>query len=130
MSKALVVPIVALVIVPTAASGNTISSECRYGRDAEHIVRCAAWRLEPPGGVTKALSVWRCELGSAFEQPHSDPYHGPFQYLIDTFTGQYKHIPDVARWFDIPRKVHSPRANIVTAVAWAARHGWGPWSCA
>lgn len=118
-----------LVAGTTLAPSATPQQECRFG-SAERIVRCAAWKFEPPGGPPKALSVWRCESGWAYEGYHSDPYHGPFQYLEDTYDSQFASMPDVRRWFDTQPFVHDPRSNIITAIAWAARYGWGPWSCA
>jgi hypothetical protein len=93
-------------------------------------VRCAASRLQPPGGAAKALDVWMCESGTKYDPAGDHVYHGPFQYLRSTFQSQFQSIPDVTRWFELRFAVHSPRSNIVTAIAWAARHGWGPWTCA
>jgi hypothetical protein len=103
--------------------------ECR-GYSPEKTVRCAAVRFEPEGGQEKAVSVWRCESNFGTEPPHTDPYHGPFQYLYSTYEGQRAAMPDVVEWYDLSAAVHDMRSNILTAVAWAARHGWGAWSCA
>lgn len=104
--------------------------DCR-GYGPTKTVRCAAAKLQPEGGVAKALSVWRCESGWGYEsQYHSDPYHGPFQYLESTYDGQQARMPDVVRWYVLSPNVHDMRSNILTAVAWAARYGWYPWSCA
>jgi hypothetical protein len=116
-------------MAPTATASPHQVQDCRY-KDAERIVRCAAWKLQPPGGAAEALSLWRCESGTKYDPPGDHVYHGPFQYLRSTFRSQYQHIPDVVRWFELKMKVHDPRSNIVTAIGWAARYGWGPWSCA
>lgn len=105
------------------------NSECRGYSPAKTVI-CAAVKQQPPGGVSEALSVWRCESNFGVEPPHSDPYHGPMQYAVGTYAGQRASMPDVKRWFDLSTLVHDVRSNIVTAIAWAHRHGWGPWSCA
>jgi hypothetical protein len=104
-------------------------NECR-NYSPEKTVRCAATKFRPPGGVDMALSVWRCESNFGTESPHSDPYHGPFQYMTGTYSGQQSMMPDVVRWNELSAEVHDMRSNIMTAVAWAARHDWGPWGCA
>ena len=102
--------------------------DCRnYG--AEQTVKCIAEKQNPPGGVSKALFVWRCESGFKYEGSHGDSYHGPFQYLTSTYESQLKSMPDIRRWFELSSNVHDPRSNIITAIAWAARNHWGPWSC-
>jgi hypothetical protein len=103
--------------------------DCR-GYTPAKTVRCAAVKFQPEGGMAKALSVWRCESGWGTEPPHSDAYHGPFQYLYSTYDSQQDSMPNVVRWYDLSASVHDMRSNMLTAVAWAARHGWGPWSCA
>jgi hypothetical protein len=103
--------------------------ECR-GYSPEKTVRCAAVRFEPEGGQAKAVSVWQCESNFGTEPPHTDSYHGPFQYLYSTYERQREAMPDVVEWYDLSAAVHDMRSNILTAVAWAARHGWGAWSCA
>lgn len=131
MTKAIVVLVVAGALSPSAAAPGDDKDECRFGINAEQMVACAARRFEPPGGIAQALSVWHCESGWAVEPPHTDPYHGPFQYLTSTFESQYDSLPDVTRWFELKRAVHDPRSNIVVAIAWAAHNNsWGPWSCA
>jgi hypothetical protein len=102
---------------------------CR-GYSPEKTVRCAAVKFDPPGGVSEAVSVWSCESNFGTESPHTDAYHGPFQYMYSTYEGQQNSMPDVVEWYELSPAVHDMRSNILTAVAWAARHGWGPWSCA
>ena len=101
--------------------------DCR-GLSPEKTVRCAAEAFDTD--VDQALSVWRCESNFGTESPHSDPYHGPFQYLLSTYQSQQNSMPDVMVWYELSRDVHDMRSNILTAVAYAARHGWGPWGCA
>jgi hypothetical protein len=103
--------------------------ECR-GYSPEKTVRCAAAAFDPAGGAEKALSVWRCESNFGVEPPHTDAYHGPFQYLYSTYASQQGSMPDVVRWYDLSPAVHDVRSNILTAVAWAARNSWSPWGCA
>ena len=103
--------------------------DCR-GYSPAKTVTCVAVKQHPPGGVNGALSVWRCESNFGAEPPHSDSYHGPFQYAVGTYAYQRAAMPDVTRWFDLSRLVHDTRSNIILAVAWAAHHSWGPWSCA
>jgi hypothetical protein len=76
--------------------------------------------------------VWRCEsnFGHEPDGPGGHTYHGPFQFAYTTYAGQQESMPDVVRWFELSPAVHDMRSNILTAVAWAGRHGWGPWSCA
>lgn len=94
----------------------------------EKTVRCAA---ETFGVSTEqAVAVWQCESNFGVEPPHTDAYHGPFQYLASTYISQQESMPDVVRWFELSPAVHDVRSNILTAVAYAARHGWGAWSCA
>ena len=107
------------------------NAECR-GYSPAKTVTCAAVKQRPPGGVQEALNVWRCESNFGVEPGsrwgHS--HHGPMQYAVGTYAGQRASMPDVTRWFELSRLVHDTRSNIVTAIAWAHRHGWGPWSCA
>jgi hypothetical protein len=103
--------------------------ECR-GYSPEKTVRCAAAKFDPPGGVAQAVAVWSCESNFGIEPPHSDAYHGPFQYLYSTYQSQQESMPDVVDWYELSPAVHDVRSNILTAVAWAARNSWGPWGCA
>jgi hypothetical protein len=122
---------VAILVLLTAAPalGHELNSECR-GYSPEKTVRCIAIKQEPPGGVQGALAVWNCESGFGSEGYHDDAYHGPFQYLRGTYTGQWLMLDDVRRWFELSSDVHDVRSNIILAVAWAAHYDWGPWSCA
>jgi hypothetical protein len=103
--------------------------ECR-GYSPEKTVRCAAAAFDPAGGAAKAISVWECESNFGIEPPHTDAYHGPFQYLYSTFASQQESMPDVVNWYELSPAVHDVRSNILTAVAWAARNSWSPWGCA
>jgi hypothetical protein len=105
------------------------NTDCR-DYSPEKTVRCGAVKFQPPGGTDAALSVWRCESGFGTEPEHTDAYHGPFQYMYSTYEGQQSSMPDVVKWFELSPAVHDMRSNILTAIAWASRHGWGPWSCA
>ena len=101
--------------------------DCR-GLSPEKTVRCAAHTF----GVSEeqAVSVWQCESNFGTEPPHTDAYHGPFQYLYSTYASQQASMPDVVDWYELSPAVHDMRSNILTAVAWAARNSWSPWSCA
>jgi hypothetical protein len=112
-----------------AASTGKWQKDCRNYSPAK-TVKCAAVKFQPPGGMREALGVWNCESGFGHESPHSDSYHGPFQYMYLTYEHQQESMPNVVRWYELSAAVHDMRSNIMTAVAWAARHGWGPWSCA
>lgn len=103
--------------------------ECR-GYSPEKTVRCAAETFRT--SVDQALAVWRCESGWGVEPGGNTGhvYHGPFQYLYSTYASQQSSMPDIVRWFDLSPAVHDVRSNILTAIAWASRHGWGPWGCA
>lgn len=125
--KAALVAIVLMLIGPPVGAREW-HRECRDYSPAK-TVRCIARKQRPPGGVSKALAVWRCESYFGVEPYHSDPYHGPFQYLTTTYASQRGSMPDMRRWFEISPNVHDWRSNIITAVGWAARHGWGPWTC-
>ena len=103
------------------------NAECR-GYSPAKTVTCAA--VKQGVGVQEALSLWRCESNFGVEPPHSDSYHGPMQYAVATYAGQRASMPDVTRWFELSRLVHDTRSNIITAIAWSHRHGWGPWGCA
>jgi len=126
--KALILAgLVTLISVP--ASAGEFNAECR-GYSPEETVRCAAVKQEPPGGVREALAVWNCESGFGVEGYHTDPYHGPFQYLRSTYATQFWTLEDVRGWFELSPDVHDVRSNIVLAVAWAAHYSWAPWDCA
>jgi hypothetical protein len=116
-------------VVPSATAAEKWDEDCR-GYSPAKTVECAAAKQEPPGGVSEALAVWSCESNFGTEPPHSDPYHGPFQYLTSTYANQRAAMPDVTKWYDLSVFVHDMRSNIITAIAWASRYGWGPWSCA
>lgn len=78
-----------------------------------------------------ALRIGWCESHLTTEHsPHSDPYHGTFQYLKRTFHHQQHQIRAQVRKYDLNRRVHNMRANIGTAVIWMSKHGTAPWSCA
>jgi hypothetical protein len=111
-----------------AREGEGWQPECR-GYSPEKTVRCAVVKFEPEGGQEKAVSVWQCESNFGTEPPHTDAYHGPFQYLYSTYEGQRESMPDVVEWYELSAAVHDMRSNILTAVAWAARHSWDAWSC-
>ena len=112
------------------ASAGKWNKECR-GYSPEKTVKCIASKMIPPGGVPMALSVWKCESYFGTERSLWDhSYHGPYQYALGTYASQRLSMPDVDRWYDLSTDVHDMRSNIVTAVSWATRHGWGPWSCA
>jgi hypothetical protein len=102
-------------------------TDCRE-LSPEKTVRCAAEAFGVP--ADQAVAVWQCESNFGVEPPHTDAYHGPFQYAYSTYESQRESMPDVVKWFELSPAVHDVRSNILTAVAWAARHGWGPWSCA
>jgi hypothetical protein len=102
-------------------------SDCR-GLSPEKTVRCAADTFGT--NEEQAVAVWQCESNFGVEPPHTDAYHGPFQYLYSTYQSQQESMPDVVKWFELSPAVHDVRSNIMTAVAWASRHGWGPWGCA
>jgi hypothetical protein len=88
-------------------------------------VRCAGHRF---GGAATALRVGDCE-SSLTAHDYVGPYYSTFQFLASTFASQQSMIPKVVRGFDLKRHVTNMRANVITAVAWASKHGWGPWSC-
>lgn len=104
------------------------NKECR-GYTPAKAVRCASARFNPPGGARMALAIYRCESGWAKEPAHSDAYHGVMQYMHSTYDSQRASMPDVQRWFRTGPDPHDMRSAVVTAVAWAARHGWYPWTC-
>jgi hypothetical protein len=103
--------------------------QCR-GLTPESTVRCIARKLDPIGGVPKAVSVWRCEGGiGRAENPHSDPYHGPGQYLVSTFNSHWESQPAIRRGWDLVKDEHDMRSNMVMMIGYA-RRSWSPWSCA
>lgn len=101
--------------------------DCR-GYSPEKTIRCAAHAF----GVSEeqAVSCWHDESNFGIEPngPMGHSYHGPFQYLPSTYQSQQTSMPDVVRWFELSPAVHDVRSNILTAIAWASRHGWGPWT--
>ena len=46
---------------------------------------------------------------------------------LQTYECQQDSMPDIVEWYELSPAVHDVRSNILTAVAWASRHGWGPW---
>jgi hypothetical protein len=130
MTRILTVLVVGTILLgasaPIATAADEWNSECR-GYSPAKTVECAADKQQSPGGASGALRVWGCESNFGTEPPHSDPYHGPFQYTYGTYASQRASMPDVTKWFELSTEVHDMRSNIITAVAWAARNGWGPW---
>lgn len=124
-------------VVRIEASAEWREDQCRFKQQGGDrawsyhkivlTIECAAEALDPIGGLPKVLNVWGCESGWGVEPPHTDSYHGPFQYLRSTFHSQQSQMPGVVGRYDLPRRVHSPRANILTAVGWA-RWSWRPWA--
>jgi len=98
--------------------------------DVERTIRCVASKQGV--SATQALSVYGCETGHPYEAPHTDSYHGPMQYAVSTFKGQYENVKREMRrrYGHVVKRVHNIRANVTVAIMWASRHGWGPWSCA
>ena len=111
----------------TRVKADAWPADCR-DLSPEKTVRCAAETFGV--SVDQAVAVWQCESNFGVEPPHTDAYHGPFQFTYSTYAGQQASMPDVVKWFELSPAVHDVRSNILTAVAWAARHGWSPWSCA
>lgn len=104
--------------------------QCRKNTSPK-IARCFARDFGGRSLVRKALAVGRCESGlDGREAAHADPYHGEYQYLVSTFHSQQNQIPAQVSKYDLGGEVHNDRANIGTAVIWASKYGWGPWSCA
>jgi hypothetical protein len=122
--------------VPTEAESP--SSSCRFKNngwwnvsEVKHTIRCAADIFHPPGGKSKALSVADCESNFHAENGgHYDSYHGTYQYMTSTFKDHQNRMPAVVNNYSLAGIVHNARANIMTAIAWASKHGWSPWSCA
>lgn len=98
--------------------------------DVEATIRCVA--AKQGTSAAQALSVYGCETGHPYESPHTDGYHGPFQYAVSTFKAQYENVKREMRrvYGHVAKRVHNIRANVTTAIVWAGRYGWGPWSCA
>lgn len=91
-------------------------------------VRCAGRKF---GSTAKALDVGQCE-SSLTAHDYVGPYYSTYQYLLGTFASQQREMPAVRRGYDLKRRVTNMRANVITAVAWGAKHSWpsGTWSCA
>lgn len=122
--------VVALVSVAPQAVAVPRSKQCR-DRSVVRTVRCAGRHYGGRSLVRTALRIGRCESGLALrEAPHSDPYHGQYQYLASTFASEQDAMPAVVNGMDLSDEVHNMRANVVTAVAWMSKHGTSPWSCA
>jgi len=128
--------VVASLLVAPQAVAVPRDQQCRQHGSVSHratiaTVRCAGRHFGGHRLVRTALRIGRCESGLAgVEAPHSDPYHGTYQYVASTFASQQDAMPAVVRGFDLSDAVHNMRANVVTAVAWMSKHGTGPWSCA
>lgn len=134
MKRLLTVLVVGLSLITTPATAVPRDQQCRMEHlDRAHAthhevvrtVRCAGKRF---GGTATALRVGDCE-SSLTAHDYVGPYFSTYQYLTGTFGSQQHMIPSVVKAFDLKRNVTNMRANVITAVAWASKHGWGPWSC-
>lgn len=128
-----------LMAVP-AATALPRDSQCRYQQyeraswthtEVVKTVRCAADAFGNRADVRYVLSVGNCESSLTAEKAsHSTSYHGTFQYHAQTFRSQRQSMAALARGWDLSRRVHNPRANIVLASAWIIRRTASPWACA
>lgn len=129
-----------LFMAAAPAAAVTRDRQCRYQhterpswthREVVRTVRCAALAFGNRADARRAHDIGMCESGlNAERAPHSTPYHGTFQYLIDTFGSQERMMPHVVRGYDLSHSVHNTRANVVMAVAWGITRSWSLWSCA
>ena len=145
MTKAIVFSLALLFVVGGGAEANDRGpgwrqEQCRFktvgtrawsASDVEATIRCVAAREDV--SADEALSVWRCESGWAYEEPHSDCCHGPMQYMRDTFRAQFDQLKQAIRrrYGEVAERVHNVRANITTAVVFIGHGGsWSPtWAC-
>lgn len=129
--KIATVLVAGLLLIATPAHAELRHSEQCRKATAPKIARCFAREFGGHRLVRTALRVGRCESGlDGREAPHSDPYHGEYQYLTSTYSSQQDQIPAQVSKYDLSHDVHNTRGNIGTAIIWASKHGWdGTWSC-
>ena len=99
-------------------------------RPVKRLIRCAVRRWPVPGGVSKALSVARCE--SSFRPDAVSP--------APTNLGVYQHRATywparADRWlrprWEISHRWNNARANVIVSVRIAHVGGsWASWACA
>ncbi len=91
------------------------------------LIRCAVGRWPVAGGVTKALSVARCESGL---RPDAD---------AGVSEGLYQHVKTywparADRWlwpaWQIRPSIWNARAQAIVTMRMVHAWGWGAWSCA
>lgn len=103
-----------------------MSADQQYRR-VRRLIRCATDRWDVPGGYETALRIATCE-SSLYTWAASNGNYGLFQIRFWDDRARTWLKP---AWFPfhwVPRWSLA-RANVLVAVRWAHRLGWGAWSC-
>ena len=134
MLRALTLAVLLCVAAPVTASANEWrESECRYNRgsttwttsEVRRTIRCAAEKWDPPGGVSKAMSVAECESHFyARAVSDSGTYRGVYQHSIHYWSDRVNSAPD---WLDLETGAFNGRSNVIVSVL-MARGGWSAWA--
>jgi hypothetical protein len=129
-----------LLLMAVPAQALPRDAQCRYQQleraswthtEVVKTTRCAADFFGNRNDIRYVLSIGNCESTLTAEKVrHSTSYHGVFQYHKSTFHSQLRDMGAVRRNWDLSRRVHNPRSNIVLASAWIIRRTASPWACA
>lgn len=121
------------------AKGSWRMEQCRYvnlegghgsGWSNEEIaqtIRCAVQHWSVSGGEGEAMSVASCESGLNEKAYNSGGYAGVYQHAIRYWSSRFASLRP--RWWNLKHSIWNGRSNVVIAIRYAARYGWGAWSC-
>jgi hypothetical protein len=122
------------------AKGSWRMEQCRYvnvdggkgsGWSPQEIaatIRCAVQHWAVSGGEGEALSVASCESGLNEKAYNPGGYAGVYQHAVRYWGSRFNSLKPT--WWSLRRSVFNGRSNVVIAIRYASRYGWGAWSCA
>lgn len=126
-------------VAPTAAQGAAWRwNRCRFSSlqgdgglnvyEVKKTIRCAVGKFPVTGGLTKASAI--AERESGFHEGAQNPTSsacGVYQFVSGTWDGVHTMFhPFWHRW-ELRHYCTNGRANVLAAIRYAHRHGWGPW---
>jgi len=118
-------------------NANWRQAQCRYRhledgwgwsyREVALTIGCAVKHWPVFGGLDKAMSVASCESGLNELAWNPGGYAGVYQHAIAYWPARLANLAPV--WWKLRSSIFNARSNVVIAIRYAARYGWGAWSC-